>query len=367
MNYSKHILYITNGINGSGGLERVLSIKTDYLIKNFNYKITILTLNEFNKNSFFNFNSNLEVLSMPVNGNAIKYVIVYIKNIKKFVSQINPNFICVCDDGLKGFFVPLILRKKYPVIYERHVSKIIELGENPSFIKRTLTNIKFLLMNQLGKTFNKFIVLTEDNKKEWNLKNMEVIPNPLSFYPYESSKLEQKIVLAVGKQSYQKGYDRLLESWKIVQKKYPDWQLHIYGTTHPENIYQNQAKTLKIENSVKFFSANKNIQEVYLNSSIYVMSSRFEGFGMVLIEAMACGVPCISFDCPYGPANIISNNRDGIIVENNNIYKLSSALIYLISNHEIRLDFGKNARKNAKEYLPNIIVKKWDNLFNKLS
>jgi glycosyltransferase involved in cell wall biosynthesis len=359
------LLYITNGITGSGGLERVLSLKASHLADNFDYEVTILTLNEDGVQQFFNFSKKIKHITIKVNGNPLNYIYQYISQIQKNVYQINPDVISVCDDGLKGFFIPIILRKKNKIIYERHVSKIIELGESPNFVKKIVTNLKFSLMTQLGKTFDKFIVLTEDNKKEWKLKNIEVIPNPLSFFPKESSTLTEKIVLAVGKQSYQKGYDRLLESWKIVQEKFPDWQLHIYGTIHPQNIYKNQANQLKIEDSVKFFPPNKNIQEIYLKSSIYVMSSRFEGFGMVLIEAMACGVPCISFDCPYGPANIITNSKDGFIVENNNIKIFAEKIIELISKEDKRYLFGKNAKENVKKYNLNEITFKWNILFQK--
>lgn len=360
------LLFITNGITGSGGLERVLSLKASYFANQLDYDVTILTLNEKKLKPFFFFSEKINHISIDVSGNVVKYIYNYISQIRKNVIQINPDIISVCDDGLKGFFIPIILRKKYSIIYERHVSKIIEIGENPNFVKKTLTNFKFSLMNQLGKTFDKFIVLTDDNKKEWNLKNLEVIPNPLSFFPKESSTLEEKIVLAVGKQSYQKGYDRLLESWKIVNEKQPNWQLHIYGTAHPKNIYQNQANRLKIENSVKFFTPNKNIQEIFLKSSIYVMSSRFEGFGMVLIEAMSCGVPCISYDCPYGPANIISNYQNGYIVKNNDTIEFANKIIHLIENQNLRLNFGVMAKENVKKYNIEVIVKKWINLFKSI-
>jgi glycosyltransferase involved in cell wall biosynthesis len=361
------LLYITNGITGSGGLERVLSLKASHLADNFDYEVIILTLNEDGVKPFFNFSEKIKHITIKVNGNPLNYIYQYISQIQKFVFQINPDVISVCDDGLKGFFIPIILKKKFPIIYERHVSKIIELGENPNKIKKFITNIKFSLMNQLGKTFNKFIVLTEDNQKEWKLNNLEVIANPLSFYPEASATLNEKIVLAVGKQSYQKGYDRLLESWKIVQEKHPDWQLHIYGKLHPEKIFDKIAEKLKINNSVCFFPPQENIQDIYLNSSIYVMSSRFEGFGMVLIEAMACGVPCISFNCPYGPANIITNNEDGYIVKNNDIEQFAEKIEELINNEAKRIQFGIQAKENVKKYDLNTILKKWDNLFKKVT
>ena len=362
--HKKHLLYITNGVSGSGGLERVLAIKTDYLTKHFNYQISIITLNEFNQTNFFDFNPNVKIQSITAYGNPVKYIYQYIKNIIQKVKQLKPDLICVCDDGLKGFFVPIILAKKYPIFYERHVSKIIELGENPNFIKKIMTNIKFWLMNQLGKTFDKFVVLTPDNKKEWQLNNLLVIPNPLSFYPEESSSLSFKTVIAVGKQSYQKGYDRLLQAWQLVNQKHPDWQLNIYGTMHPQKIFDKLAERLQIQNTVHFFPATKNIQAKYLESSIYVLSSRFEGFGMVLIEAMACGVPCIAFDCPYGPANIVRHQQDGLIVKNGDIKALADSLLDLISNQQKLITLGKNAKENAQNYLPQNVMQQWIQLFN---
>ena len=194
-----------------------------------------------------------------------------------------------------------------------------------------------------------------------------VISNPLSFYPEQSSNLESKTVIAVGKQSFQKGFDRLLQSWAQVQEKHPDWNLEIYGKYDASQRLDVLASELNIANSVQFFEPEKNIQAKYLASSIYVMSSRFEGFGMVLTEAMACGVPCVSFDCPCGPSDIIKNNEDGFLVPNGDVKAMATKIIALIENEELRKTMGQKAKVNVKRYLPEVICQQWDKLFKTLT
>jgi glycosyltransferase involved in cell wall biosynthesis len=250
------------------------------------------------------------------------------------------------------------------MIYERHVSKEIEMRNDFSMLKKFAIKFKWFIMEKLAKKFNHFIVLTEGNKKEWpSLRNMMVIPNPLSFYPEKSSQLTNKKVIAVGKQSYQKGYDLLLPAWKLVVEKHPDWQLEIYGKKEPLLKLSDQADALNIGNNVFFFDPVQNIVEKYLESSIYVMSSRFEGFGMVLIEAMACGVPCVSFNCNYGPADIIQDGIDGFIIENGNIRLLAERINVLIEDTDLRKKIGLNAKENVKRYFPAKIINQWDDLF----
>ncbi len=361
-----NLLYITNGIVGAGGLERVLSVKASYLSDVLGYEVHILVLNQGDIPQFYDFSPNIHIHDIKVIGSPIKYLYHYIKGIKNVISIVKPDVISVCDDGLKAFFLPTILGKPCPMVYERHVSKAITLGANPSKSKVIYEKIKYFLMNKLGKTYNRFIILTEGNRIEWNLKNIAVISNPLSFYPEASSNSSSKKVIAVGKQSYQKGYDLLLQCWKLVNQRYPDWELNIYGKIFKEHKLTELSEELGISKSVCFFEPNSEIQQKYLESSIYVMSSRFEGFGMVLIEAMACGLPCVSFDCPCGPSDIITDEIDGFLVPNGNIVELANKIGVLIENDLQRKQFGLSAKENVKRYLPGIIIKEWDLLFKTL-
>ncbi len=361
------ILYITNGINGSGGLERVLSTKVSAMTDVFGHDVTILTLNEFPIKPFFTFSEKIKLRSINVAGNPIKYISSYFSLVKMTVREIDPALIIVCDDGLKAFFLPKYLGKKIPIIYERHVSKLIEKRENASPIKTIITKLKWRLMDYLGTNFNAFVVLTNSTKNEWKtIRNIKVIPNPLSFYPQEVSTLDHKNVIAVGKLTYQKGYDLLLEAWQIVVQTFPDWKLNIYGKKDQVESLSQQAKQLNIVDNVTFHDPVKDIESKYLNSSIYVMSSRYEGFGMVLVEAMACGVPCVSFDCNYGPSEIIENGADGYVVENGNVKELAQKMKLLMADESLRKTFGQKARQNVRRFEIGKIMASWNDLFEQM-
>ena len=190
------LLYITNGINGSGGLERVLSIKASYVADALGYEVHILVLNNTDQNRFYFFSEKIQFHSIDVGGNTISYFLSYKKGIQKIVDQINPKIILVCDDGLKGFFLPTIIKSNAKWIYERHASQ--ELNRQAGLKGKFSTK----LMRHHASKFHRFVVLTNANKTEWTSANVEVIPNPLSFYPKESSALDSKRFIVVGSHSY---------------------------------------------------------------------------------------------------------------------------------------------------------------------
>lgn len=355
------LLYITNGITGSGGLERVLSVKASMLAEDFGHEVHILSLNETGKSPFFTFSDKIIRHSVSVAGNPLQYVVRYAKGIYTKVRELKPDVISVCDDGLKGFFIPRIICKSCPVIYERHVSKQIE-NQNGN---RTLLNAKYRLMNILANDFERFVVLTDGNKNEWPLKNVVVIPNPLPFFPEVSSDLTARKIIAVGKHSYQKAYDLLLTSWSLIKYK-SDWELHIYGKKDPIIDLEALAERLAVSESVFFHEPNINIGESYEKSSIFVLSSRFEGFGMVIIEAMAYGLPVVSFDCPYGPGDIIDNGHDGYLIPSGNTVLFAEKLQALMKSKDLRCQFGNNGKASVHRYKTEKIVRIWDDMFTDL-
>lgn len=357
------LVYITNGINGSGGLERVLSIKASILADHYSYDVSILTLNEPNNQPFYEFSPNIKIVRVnTTRHNSLDYFLSYCRELQKEIYNIQPDIICVCDDGLKGFILPVLIKTSAKWVYERHVSKLIDIKDTDKFFKKIITNVQWMLMGILAKNFDKFVVLTEKNLLEWGrLNNIIVIPNPLSLNNNQTSKLDSKKVICVGKISYQKGQDILVSIWKEIHAKFPNWQLHLYGK---EDL--NFINTDKLGNNIFFHPPEKNILQKYLESSIYVMPSRFEGFGMVLIEAMNCGLPCISFDCNYGPSDIIVNNEDGFLIENGNSDLFKQRLEQLLQDENLRKNMGKKGHDNVERFSANHIVATWNSLFKEL-
>lgn len=166
--------------------------------------------------------------------------------------------------------------------------------------------------------------------------------------------------------SKEKGYDILIDVWNIVFKKHTDWILEIYGEGSERKNLQEKINKLGLKESFLLKGVVKNIQNKYLESSIYVMSSRYEGFGMVLTEAMACGLPVIAFECPCGPKDIIKDNEDGFLIELGNIEQMAEKIEELIVNKEKRKFFGENAKINVQRFSQDKIMNKWKELFEEL-
>lgn len=374
------IAYCTPSLYIPGGVERVLTTKANYLADVLNYDIYIILTDGKGKQPYYPLSSKIHLINLDINfeilwnKSFLKKGLIYLqkqriykKRLKEILFDIKPditvsllrreiNFITSIHDGSIK-------------IGELHVNRFnyrnFEKG-NTNFIKNAFSYfwMKCLIQN-LGH-LNKFIVLSQEDKDNWKeLNNVYVIPNPLPFDSTKKSQNENKGVIAVGRYSYQKGFDLLLKAWTIVTKKHPEWKLSIYGSGEREK-YIKLAQDLNIEKYCNISSAVSNINEKYCENSIFVLSSRFEGFGMVLIEAMNCGVPVVSFTCPCGPKDIIAPNKDGFLVENGNIEALAEKICYLIEHPEERIKMGENAIKSAERYKIENIAKQWDELFQKI-
>ena len=171
-----------------------------------------------------------------------------------------------------------------------------------------------------------------------------------------------KRVIAVGRLEWQKGYDKLIRIWKNVYTRHPNWQLDIYGEGTLKNELQTQIQQEQISN-ITIHPFTDNISKEYANSSICVLTSRFEGFSLVLLEAMRHGVPCVTFDCPYGPSGVVDNGKNGYVIENDNIELFAEKLSELMDHPETRKSFSEMAIVKAKIFDKEVIMRQWKSLF----
>ncbi|MFV5699363.1 glycosyltransferase family 4 protein [Flavobacterium sp. ZT3R17] len=355
------LLYIVPSINHEGGVARVLSIKTNYLIEKFEYQIHILTQNKGSFPLFYSFNENIVFHDLILKGNVFKFFNTYRTSLKKNVEAIKPDVIIVCDNGLKAYTIPFILKKNIPIILECHGSKYIEERKSAHVFFQKL---KYKLKNFGAKRYTNLIALSNESLEEWNVKNGAVISNPCWLQTDIPAELKSKKVIVVARNSYEKGLDRLLFIWEKVLQKHPNWILDIYGKEI--DALEIQAVKFGIELKVNFNQSIKNIHEKYLESSIYVMTSRTEGFPMVLIEAMASGLPCIAYDCPCGPRAIIKDNVNGFLIEDGNVDLFVEKLNLLIEDKDLRKRLGKKAQESVTVYDLDEIMKQWKILFESL-
>ena len=254
-------------------------------------------------------------------------------------------------------------------IGESHIAKEyvrnLHLMEQQGGVHRLIANYwRRKLEKNVGK-LDALILLTQHDADSWSgLAKTRVIPNSLPFYPDHASLCENKKVIFVGRLCEQKGLEYLIKTWEIVSRKHKDWTLHMYGEGEQKTMLNHLIQESGLENTVIVHQPTLQIMEKYLESSIFLLTSRFEGFGMVLIEAMACGVPVVSFDCPWGPADIINDGEDGFLVEYLNVNEAANKVCKLIESPELRIKMGTTARMNVQRYKRDEIMKQWISLFN---
>lgn len=358
------LLYIVPNINNEGGVARVLSVKTNYLIEKLGYEVHILTQNEGFSPLFYSFNSNIVYHDLILKGNFFQFFNSFSKGLKNKIKAVQPDIVIVCDNGLKAYTIPFIIKNKVSLIFEMHSSKFIAEGESwNKILTKAAAGYMNIFKRIAIKKYDRFVVLTNESISEWNIKNTIVIPNPLWFASEKSSALENKKVIAVGRHTYEKGFDRMLQIWKKVVAKHPDWTLEIYGKSDEKVDLRLLAANLNISENVIFREPVQNINEKYSEASFFLMTSRFEAFGMVLLEAMACGLPCVAYDCPCGPRAIISKNQDGFLIENDNESDYVKAVETLIENASLRREMGKKAKLSSEKYHIDAIMETWNQLF----
>ena len=375
---SLKIAYCIPSLYSVSGMEKTLTIKANYFAEVFNYKITIILTDGKGREPAFFLSPKIEVINLNLNYDKIWSYPFYVKifayafkqilfrrRLSAALKQIKPqitvsmlrrdiNFITKIKDGSIKIGEIHFSKSKY---------RDLDSAEKKFSIKGMFARLwmRQLIVNL--KRLQTFVVLSYEDKEKWfELNNVAVIYNPIINIPSVQSDCSSRNVIAAGRFVRQKGYDMLLESWAIVASKHPDWTLSIYGSGG-KGSFQEIIDRLGIEKTCILYDAVLNLNEKFAESSIFAFSSRYEGFGMVITEAMACGIPPVAFACQCGPRDIITPGKDGLLVEPENIQELAEKICTLIEDDQLRKSMGLEARARAERFTLERVAKEWDALF----
>ena len=372
---SMKILYQINSTCNPGGMERVLLNKVRYLVEEKGWDVTVVTTDQHGRPPFYPFPEGVKVVDLGVkysddNGKPfIKKFLGFLKrrrlHKKRFTAlleQIRPDVVDCFYPG-ECSFVPTLKDGSVKVM-ELHQSKLFHYQYNRSGLMGLADKVRARMDENLVRKFDRFVVLTEEDKEMWGeMPGIRVIPNAANFIAESYSDCSAKRVIAVGRLDYQKSFDRLIQVWEKVNEKMPDWRLDIFGQGEWKDMLQKMIDERGLQDCVKLNAPTKNIGKEYSESSMIVMSSHYEGFPMVLVEAMACGLPAVCFDFKCGPRDIINEGEDGLIVPDGDIEGLADALVGLMKEDKLRKRMGENAKAVVEKYSEEKVMSKWIKLY----
>ena len=356
------IFLLISDITTFGGMQRVVSNLCNLLCSH--YEITLISCYKANETlpATYNFPTNVKIIYFNEIYSDFKLDSFWDK--VKFsyrINQLLPNDsrnILIVNNLLYPFV------KKKSTIYIRLFHNSFENAYKKYLYKKPLFPPRIAL-------FDKLIVLSSKELNHWQKlhKNIEVIPNFLPSIPKESSPLQSKIVLSVGRMDKgdQKGFFRLVDVWEIVQKdlRFGEWKLHIVGDGLLKEQIQEKIKTKNLQDSIILKPFTNTIEQEYLQASIYVMTSHFEGLPMVLVESASFGLPQISFDINTGPSDIIENEKSGFLIPDGDLEGYAEKLKTLMQNQNLRESMGKRAKEIAQEkFSKEVILLKWQKMFD---
>lgn len=379
MNRNYKIVFCTPAIYSAGGVERVVTMKASYFAEYLGYDVTIILTEGKGRSTFFPVSDKVNVVNFELGfedlwkASFLKKINLYFQKQRKFrkllvseLMRIRPdftistlrreiNFLSSINDGSVKIGELHVNRANYRSM----------TGSNP--IKRLFSYLWMKSLIGHLKKLKKLVVLTDNALNDWpELNNVIRIPDPIPFKVESACSLSAKRVVSIGRYDFDKGIDLLLQVWSKVEIKKMDWCLDVYGNGNREPYVDLIAKLGIDQSRCRLHGPVSDVKTEYLNSSIFVLPSRYEGFGLVLIEAMACGVPVVSFDCENGPRSIIANGADGFLIPTFDIDAFADKLLLLMRDENLRRLMGEKAQKSAAKYDMDSIGLQWKQLFDGL-
>ena len=348
------IAFVLGDVSSIGGIERVTSILSDIFVRN-GHQVTVISLFRAHESLNYEFNSDVKLEYLTNMKYAIQKqggitrLLMFFSIIKKFKKLYGrSNYDLFIGQGFPNCWLLWLSGLAARSVACEHVSY--------NYYNKILKKIRI----QVYRSFYRVITLTQNDCLLFNeyLNNVYVIPNPVVMKNAVLSDLSNKRIISVGRLSPEKGYDLLLKISPSIFEKFPDWELWIYGEGPQKEKLIRLRDILQLQDKVYFKGVTPSIGEAYSQASVYVMSSFYEGFGMVLVEAALFGLPIISFDCPNGPRDILKNGR-GVLIKTGDAIALQEAIIAMLKDDNLRRYYANRSSEIPAEYSPEKIYALW--------
>ncbi len=364
------LLYLINQITNSGGIERIVIDKVNYLVEH-GYRVGLVYYGIRGETSFYPIDSRVELMpiSRDVSSSSFTTKILSFRDIysqtKKYITQYQPDVIVNANVRVVSYFLPFVFRT-IPKIVELHFSydglKIMNhslYGEN--YLKIWFQN---LLRKTVYPRYDRCIVLTNDDAKSWGFKNIEVIENFSNVKTIDGIREHGfNCAITVGRLEFQKDHESLVRSWALVHQQHPEWILNIWGNGKEKLNLENLIKKYNLQGIINLCGVTNDIQAEYLKSDFFILSSRYEGQPLVMIEAMQCGLPCVSYAIT-GTRDVIENNKNGYLIEKHKPENLAEGICNMIENMRNWNNMSQCALTTTHRFEKESIMQKWITLFD---
>lgn len=380
------VLYILKSFALKAGTERVMADKMNYLAEH-GYEVVMVTYEQGNHPHAFPLHQSIHHIDLETvffqieKYSWLKRFPLFVRMRNKFryrlqtiIDDVEPDIIISTTYSMKLIDIILSVKTKACHIVESHVACY---SIQKTYIYRHHTVLCFFtrlydywMLGKVAKA-DLLITLTNGDAKDWLrfTSKVKVIPNPVTLYPKVIKNHDGRghRIICVGRLNEQKGFDLLIDAFALIASQCEGWTIDIYGDGYDKSDLIGQIRQNNLDSRIKINPPTASIYDEYQSSEFLVLSSRYEGWGLVLVEAMSCGIPCVSFRCKYGPEDVISDRKTGLLVENGNVEDLSNKILWMINHPKERLQMGQEARLTAANFEKNVIMQLWLKLLNQES
>ena len=370
------IVYTIAGLYRPAGMERILSAKASALAER-GCEVLIVTTEQKARPLAFPLHPTVRTQDLAIgyednNGGsflskALRHpgkVRRHRKALSALLSEYRPDIVVSLFCGDERFLPAL--KDGSAKVLEVHFSRFKRLQYGRRGIWALADRLRSRRDLSCARRFDRFVTLTREDMGYWGCpENGVVIPNFLSAFPAHPADLSARTVLAVGRYTHQKAFDRLLRAWAAAAVP-EGWRLRIVGDGEEREALSSLVDTLGIGGTVLLDGPRADMDAVYREASILALSSRYEGLPMVLLEAQAYGLPAVAFNCQCGPSEVIADGKSGLLVPQGDIPALAKALETLMNNETLRREMGAEALADSRRWDKDMIMGQWTSLFESI-